>query len=124
MREPNSRVDFVRGDFEFSEQVSGEAKSTRIFGIDFARLFKKTSGSVEGGASGSITSILASVPVIGAAVVDPTANYALYEMMQANPGYDVVFYPKYETTVKRPIGIGFIVKTTTVKVTARLGKIK
>jgi hypothetical protein len=122
MREPNSRVEFVKNDFTFSAPLSGEATSTRIFGIDFKRLFKKTSGSVEG-ASAGVSGILASVPIIGATIVDPTANYALYELMNANPGYDVVFYPQYQTTVKRPIGLGFIVKKTTVKVTARLGKI-
>lgn len=42
--------------------------------------------------------------------------------MNANPGYDVVVYPQYETKIERPIGLG-IFKITTVKVTARLGKL-
>ena len=45
--------------------------------------------------------------------------------MEKNPNYDVVFYPQYETTVKKPIlGLGFLTKVTTVKTTARLGKLK
>jgi hypothetical protein len=56
---------------------------------------------------------------------DKTANYSLYELMTNNPGYDVVFYPQYETKVLKPIlGIGFLTKITTVKTTARLGKLK
>ena len=45
--------------------------------------------------------------------------------MKANPGYDVVFYPQFETVTKKPvIGIGLFTKITKVKVTARLGKLK
>jgi hypothetical protein len=43
--------------------------------------------------------------------------------MENNKGYDVVFYPQYEVTVRRPIGLGFIYKVTTVKATTRLGKL-
>jgi hypothetical protein len=58
-------------------------------------------------------------------VVDKTANYALYELMQKNPGWDVVFYPQFETKIEKPVlGIGFIYKTSTVTTTARLAKIK
>jgi len=123
MREPNVRVDLTKSDFTLSDQVTGEATSTRIFMIDFSRLFNKTTGSVESPVAQTLPINLATIPVIGNALFDPTANYALYEMMKQNPGYDVVFYPQYETKVVRPIGIGFIVKTTTVKATARLGKL-
>jgi hypothetical protein len=68
---------------------------------------------------------LASLPVVGGFVSgDKTVNYSLYEMMNANPGYDVVFYPTYEIKVVKPIiGLGFILKITHVKSTARLGKL-
>jgi hypothetical protein len=121
MREPNTRVELTKSDFTLSEQVSAEASSTKIFGIDWARLFKKDMGTVEGGA-GVLS--LASIPVIGNYLNDKTANYALHELMQKNTGYDVIFYPQYETKVNKPIGIGFIVKKTTVKVTARLATLK
>ena len=121
MREPNARVELTKSDFSLSQQLTAEASSTKILSIDFARLFKKKTGVVEGGAA-AIS--LASIPVIGNFVADKTANYALYELMNGNPGYDVVFYPQYETKVFKPIlGIGFLLKITTVKTTARLGKL-
>ncbi len=120
MREPNSRVNLNKSDFTLSDQVTASATSTKILGIDFERLFMKKTGVVEGGAAIS----LASVPVFGDLLSDKTSNYALYELMTSNPGYDVVFYPQYETKVSRPIlGIGFIIKNTTVKTKARLGKL-
>ena len=122
MREPNARVMFDRNDFDLSTQVSGEAKRTTILMIDFKRLFTQRSGGIEGGSGGIDFS---SIPVVGSLISDPTVNYALYEMMEQNPGYDVVFYPQYSTKVSRPIlGLGFILKTTRVKATARLGKMK
>jgi len=123
MREPNARVEFVKSDFELSSQVSAEATSTKIIGIDWERLFKSETGTVEGGTIELIS--VANIPVIGNVLTDKTANYALYNLMEKNPNYDVVFYPQYETTVKKPIlGLGFLTKVTTVKTTARLGKLK
>lgn len=123
MREPNSRVNFKKSDFTFSAQVSAEASSTRIFGIDWSRLFAKTTGTVTKDGE-SLTTLIATLPIIGTVIVDPTANYALYNLMEANAGYDVVFYPQYAKTVKKPfLGLGFLYKKTTVKVTSRLGKI-
>lgn len=121
MREPNVLVELEKDDFSLSEQVSAEAKSTKIIGIDFERLFTKRTGTIKGGASGIS---LASLPVIGNLLNDKTSNYALYELMNNNKGFDVIFYPQYQTKVVKPIlGIGFLLKTTTVKTTARLGKL-
>lgn len=121
MREPNVLVDLKKSDFTLSDQVTAEASSTKIIGIDFERIFMKTTGSIE---RSSVGISLASLPVIGELMSDNTANYALYELMNENPGYDVIFYPQYEVKVVKPIiGIGFIMKTTTVKTTARLGKL-
>jgi hypothetical protein len=122
MKEPNVRVELEKSDFTLSEQFTAEATSTRIIGIDFERLFLKKTGTVESSASTTIN--FANLPVIGTVLFDKTSNFALYELMKNNPGYDVVFYPQYETTVVKPfLGIGFIVKKTTVKTTARLGKL-
>ena len=122
MREPNVRVELEKGDFTLSERVTGEAKSTQILFIDFARLFNQKTGTIE---TGGVPISLASVPVVGTVLADKTSNYALYEMMSENPGYDVVFYPTYEVTVEKPfLGLGFIVKKTTVKASARLGRLK
>ncbi len=125
MREPMTTVRLERADFDLSSQVTASAQATYIFGLDFSRLFKKESGgvdkdeismSIDYGSSFSI-------PVIGNFVVDPTASYALFNLMSENEGYDVVFYPQYNTRTVMPIGIP-IFKTTTVEVTARLGKFK
>ncbi len=122
MREPNTRVNLNKSDFTLSDQVTATATSTKVLGIDFERLFTKKTGIVEGGGAPAIS--LASIPVVGNLVSDKTANYSLYELMTNNPGYDVVFYPQYETKVIKPfLGIGFISKITTVKTTARLGKL-
>ena len=121
MREPNTRVNFTKSDFTLSEQVSAEDKTVKILGIDFERLFKKETGVVDNGAS-SIS--MANKPVIGTVLYDKTSNYALYNLMYTNPGYDVIFYPQYETKISKPLLLGCIVKITKVKTTARLGKLK
>jgi hypothetical protein len=120
MREPNARMQWEKSDFEYSGMVKATATSTRIFGIDFSRLFDVETGNVErDGAAAAISSI----PVIGGFITDRTSNYALSELMKSNPGYDVVFYPSFTTTKKAPIGIPIFTKTT-VEVQARLAKIK
>ena len=122
MREPNTRVNLNKSDFTLSDQVSAKAKSVTVLGIDWARFFTHKTGAVDRDGSSSIS--LASIPVIGNYVGDKTANYSLYELMNANPGYDVVFYPQYESKVLRPVlGIGFLTRITNVKTTARLGKL-
>jgi len=123
MREPNTKVNLNKSDFSLSEQVTAEATCTKILGIDFERLFTKKTGKVDNGATLSLIS-LASIPVIGNFISDRTANYSLYNLMNGNPGYDVVFYPQYVTKVSRPVlGLGLILTITNVKTTARLGKL-
>lgn len=118
MREPNVRLNLEKSDFTLSEQFTGEATTVRVLGIDWKRLFNKKAGRVNSDqASGAIN--LASIPVIGNFVADKTGNYALYELMNAHSGYDVVFYPQYETVKKNYI----VFSRTTTKVTARLGKL-
>lgn len=132
VREANILVELNKDDFEFSEQVIGEAETTQIFGIDFKRLFKKESGhtistSVASDISTEQKVLLNSyfnLPVIGQVVGDKTASYALYSLFSANPGYDVIFYPQYKIEVRKPIGLGFIVKKTKVEVKARMAKLK
>lgn len=132
VREANILVELNKDDFELSEQVVGRAERTQIFGIDFKRLFKKQGGHT---ISTSISSDISSeqravfnsfynLPVIGQVVGDRTASYALYNLFNENPGYDVVFYPQYIIQVRKPIGLGFIVKKTKVEVKARMGKLK
>ena len=119
MKEPNVNFELYADNVELSQQVSAEATSTRIVGIDWSRLFSTTTGVVEGPVPS-----LASIPVIGNYVTGTTANFALYELMEANKGYDIIFYPQYSIKVERPIGIGFLYKIETVSVTGRLAKMK
>ncbi len=120
MKEPNVRVDLNRNDFTLSDQVSADATTTRVLGIDWKRLFKASAGDINKDGSASLVPSIANIPVIGTVVADRTANYALYELMNNNQGYDVVFYPQYETVKKNYI----VFSKTTVKATARLGKLK
>jgi hypothetical protein len=130
MKEPNARVELTKNDFELSKQVSATATATKILNIDWSRLRTKTSGKVESQANGGVAPLplpidIANLPIIGNVLFDKTSGYALYELMKANEGYDVIFYPQYEITVSKPIlGIGLFKTVTTAKVTARLGKLK
>jgi hypothetical protein len=137
MKYPNYHIEFYKSDFEYSGQASAEAKSTRVFGIDWKRIFKWETGTIESDRFTdqkqytSITSIVNADPIIGTiSTVIPVlgdvskgkvSNYALYKLMLENPGYDVVIYPRYES---KRILVPFIYSKRTVKVTARLGKIK
>jgi hypothetical protein len=119
IKEADSFVRFERQNFEMSAQVTGEATSTRILGIDWARLFTRQSTAI----NETRPNLVAALPVVGTLLSDRVAGYALYNMMQANKGYDVIFYPQYEKVVERPILIPIYTKIR-VKATARLGKIK
>ena len=122
MREPNVRVNLEMKDFELSEQVTATATQRKIIGIDWSRLFHTESGKIQ--QSDPISINLAAIPVVGKPVRDQTYNFALYNLMAENPGYDVVYYPQFEAIHKKPLGFGLIIRTTTVNVTARLGKLK
>lgn len=116
MREPNAYVEYHADDFILSDQVTGEASVTRVIGIDWAHLF----GTNELGDTPAFGTV---IPVIGLKL-DGGANYAMYNMMQKNPGYDVVIYPQVEAYRYAPVLGTDIYSKTTYKVTARLGKLK
>lgn len=116
MREPNSHIEFVASDFELSEPVTGEATITRVLGIDWEHTF----GTVRTGIVGSGVEL----PVIGTIVNNTGANYAIYDLLQKNPGYDVILYPQVEAHRNAPVLGTNLYSTVTYKVTARLGKLK
>lgn len=120
MREPNVTMELKKADFTLSAQDTASATSTMIFGIDFNRLFLSKSATLE--RDGAFGINFAFIPVLGSYVTDKTQYYALYELMKKNPGYDFVMYPQFEKKVVCPIGFP-IIKTTTVKVTAKMGKL-
>lgn len=122
MREPNAYVEYHAEDFELSDQVVGEATVVRIIGIDWKHLFgTKEIGNTD--ANLLEPSMGTMVPFIGLPV-EAGANYALFKMMQQNPGYDVVIYPQVESYRHAPVLGTDIYSKTTYKVTARLGKLK
>ncbi len=125
MREPNALLNLTKNDFTVSEQFSAEAEQTKILGIDFARLFKKEFGFTQRDGFGG-GSIITSIPLIGSVLSNnanagAVQNYAMFNIMQDHKGYDVVFYPQFETSSFNFLGL---YRKTKVKVTARLGKMK
>lgn len=122
MKGPNAHVELYAGDFELSGPVTGEATVTKILCVDWERLLGDNKmGTVEDG-SGLLSGV--SIPVVGAYLQSHGADYAIYDMMQKNPGYDVVFYPQVEMHKNAPLFGSDVFSTTTYKVTARLGKLK
>lgn len=110
MRESNTIVEFKKEDFILTEQVTGTAKQIKVVGIDWGRLFKKEQGKT------------VSTPLIGGRTVPgKMESYALHDMLYSNMGYDVVFYPSYETT---RLNVLFLFTKTEVTVRARLGKLR
>lgn len=116
MREANAYLKLNASDFELSGPVTGEATVTRILGIDWAHLF----GATEIGVTPAFGTI---IPYIGATIPNGS-NYALYDLMKKNPGYDVVIYPQVESYRHAPVLGSDLYSKTTYKVTARLGKLK
>ena len=137
MKTPNYHIEFYKSDFEYSPQVSAQAKSTRILMIDWNRIFEWKNGELSSDrfqntfmdtnatASGLINPIAGTVssviPVVGDNRKGRVSSYALFNLMTENPGYDVVIYPQYEA---KKFVFPFFYSKTTVIVTARLGKIK
>lgn len=137
MKTPNYHIEFYKTDFDYSQQVMAEATSIRILGIDWHRLFKWESGHISSdrfaeskqdiAISGNIIedpivgSISTVIPILGDRGKGKVSSYALYNLMKDNPGYDVVIYPQYESS---KFIIPIFYSKRTVKVTARLGKIK
>ncbi len=117
MREPNVKFEFNSSDIDLSEQFSAEATTVKVLGINWARLFKKSE-------DGYVNTSGVGIPILGSFVADQTVNEALYKLMQEHPGYDVVLYPQYTKYEHKPVLGTHIYSKTTVKVTARLGKLK
>jgi len=116
MREAGAFVEYHAEDFILSDQVVGQATVVRILGIDWQHLF----GEKEFANTPAFGTV---IPVIGLRP-DNGAHYALFQLMQKNPGYDVVIYPQVEAYRYAPVLGTDLYSKTTYKVTARLGKLK
>lgn len=120
MSNPSPLIEFKRDDFQISNQATAEAIETKIVGIDFERIFSSKSGSFDGGNQISA----ASIPVLGSYVSSFAKDYALFNLMDENPGYDMVLYPQFKIKKVCPlIGICFLTQINKVRVTARLARI-
>ena len=108
-KEPNVRFELTSHDYVLSDTVYGQATVTRVFNIDWARLFNTASGYISNNSS-----------IIGA-VLNADEYYALYDLLDKNPGYDFVMYPQ---TTAKTTGVPGIFTQTEVKISARLGKLK
>ena len=109
MKEPNVRFELTSNDYVLSDLVSGEATVTRVFGIDWARLFNTTGGFIAN-----------NVSIVGA-FLNQDEFYALYDLIDKHPGYDFVMYPQTSVVTT---GVPGLFTTTKVKISARMAKLK
>ena len=116
MREPNVKLELNANDMELSEPVTGTATVVRVFGIDWKRLFNYESATVCAPVMGLSPMELAAAPV--------GASQAIYDLLEKNPGYDVVLYPQYKSKSYNVLLLGLLYSETETTVTARLGKLK
>ena len=113
-------------DLNISDEVWGQAKSTKILGVDFKRLMKRNIESANVGLSTtSIPLITANigptaVQTIGLTIID-TESLALNDLLNKNKEYDILISPKFSKTTE---GFWPIYWTETVMVKARVGTIK
>ena len=107
MREPNVKIELYSGDYALSDAVVGEATVTRILGIDWERLFSSKVATTNASVIGN--------------VITGSEAFAIYDLMEKNPGYDFVMYPQ---VIKKTTGIPYLYSKTDITVIARLGKLK
>ncbi|CAM1364568.1 conserved exported protein of unknown function [Tenacibaculum soleae] len=108
IKNPNNYVEFVKNDFEYTDQVTSSSKIDFLFGIPLSNTRKVGKFSKN------------SVKFIGFRnKLNKAEDVAIYSLLKKYPGYDVVLYPKFETKSS-----GFIFTSAEVKVTARLAKLK
>ena len=114
-------------DLDISDEVWGQAKSVKIFGIDFSRLLKRNIESANIGMSTSEIPIIGpeitGIPAfqsVGLTIIN-TESLALQDLLKKNSEYDVLISPKYSRTID---GFWPFYWTETVMVKARIGKIK
>ncbi len=114
-------------DLDITDEVWGQAKSVKIIGFDFNRMFKR---KIETATIGMGT---VGIPIIsskfdpetssqsaGLTIID-TENLALQDLLNKSKEYDILIAPKFSKTIE---GFWPFYWTETVMVKARIGKIK
>lgn len=139
MREANYQLWLHHEDLEFSSQVTGEAKQTKVLLVDWNRVFGRQwefgqfgnlpndpfSPQLNGNVSGVGTTESAAINfvvngIIGINNVSRVEQMAMYDLMRKNPGYDMIIFPQFEARRK-----WFIIGSkTNVMVKARLARLK
>ena len=114
-------------DLDITDEVWGQAKSVKILGIDFKRMFKRKIESANIGMASSPIQIITSkfdpetsAQSLGLTIVS-TENLALQDLLNKNKEYDALIAPKFSKTIE---GFWPIYWTETVMVKAHIGKIK
>ena len=105
-------------DLDITDEVWGQAKSVKIFGIDFGRVSKRKVEGATIGKSADGMNIITQTPSLSFYNTEPLA---LQNLLKKNSEYDVIISPKFSKTVD---GFWPIYYTETVMVKARVGKIK
>jgi hypothetical protein len=149
MRESNYQIWLNKTDITYTEQIQGTASQSRIFGIDFKRLFARkydmggigglpsnpvnANSSVGLGSSTAFT-VLGGNPVGGNALlntvnfsniiglnsnVSRVEQFAINDLIAKNPGYDLIMFPQFEVKHRWYV----LGSKTHVVVTARLAKL-
>lgn len=111
----NAQLNLTTDDVEISEQKEVIVEEKLIFGIDWKRARKKEIGQVRRRNSGI------PIPVIGANSFSRAESYALYRLLEDNPGYDAILYPQFSGQAKGFLPIFF---KTELTVKAKLVKLK
>ena len=110
MREPNVLFELTGRDYVLSDDaVTGEASVLYVFGIDWKRLFSHTDRAEF------------DAPIVGLEkIIKGAEQYAIYDLMEKNPGYDFVMYPQVTKSYKQ---FPLIYRRVNVTVKARMGKL-
>jgi hypothetical protein len=141
MRESNYQLWLNKSDMIYTEHKMGQATQTKIFGIDWQRLFSGvyeyggignlpldpgpvTNASINvnqasmGGSLGNqVNSIISNS--IGVSSSSKAEQFAINDLITKNPGYDVILFPQFEVKKK-----WFLIGSKTqVEVKARLAKL-
>ena len=117
------------GDLDISDEVWGQAKSVKIIGFDFDRMFKRKIETATIGMATTNIPIISSefdynettaAQILGLIFID-TENLALQDLLNKSKEYDILIAPKFSKTIE---GFWPFYWTETVMVKARIGKIK
>jgi hypothetical protein len=118
MKESNYQIFLSKSDISYTEHKTGEAEQTKVFGIDWNRLFGKYnlgglntlpsepfadnstfqgSTSFVGGVNGNSNVVSQITNIVGLSTnTNKIENFALHDLISKNPGYDMIMFPQFE----------------------------